>query len=177
MQDRAIKLFSIFATALSMLAALVVLFDVVGGSQVVWAAVSASALGLIPSLIGIWLLRSLTLERVKEKARVNIEEGNVHPILVSVRDRAMFSTQVIPAFLDAGVQRTRAFFLDLIPTLDLSPEEEEAEERFVIATAEDSGLARQEKIERLVLHFTGEQSVAEEAEQLSRGSEAGGPEA
>ena len=128
-----------------------------GGSQVLLALVSTSALGLIPTLIGLWLLSARTLRGFREKAErdaAGMEASRA--LLISAGDREVLTTQVIPAFLDAGVRRTRSFFLDLIPSLDLSPEGIEAEEKFVNATAEDPELHRHEKIERLVFHFAGD---------------------
>ncbi|HEX5525968.1 MAG TPA: hypothetical protein VFX44_02085 [Solirubrobacterales bacterium] len=154
MGNRGVKAFAVSATALSAVAAVGLILDTAGGGKQVGALASAIALGAIPSILGLWLVRKQTLREFRKKTKIDMQQGRA--MVRTPRDHDLLNTQVLPSFSDAGVDQTQDFFVDLISSLDLSLEEKEKQMAFINEVAENPDLPREDKIERIVLHFTSE---------------------
>jgi hypothetical protein len=154
------KYFAAAPTGTSVLASLLLTFDALGTDRAVWAIVAVVVLTLALTLVALWFARSRTIEAYREGAAASRskEGGSTSSrAIASAADREFLTTQVVPAFLDGGLDRTRDFFTAFIARLDLSDEEREMEEAFLTATLEDETLSRRARIDRIVHHFAPEE--------------------
>jgi hypothetical protein len=69
------------------------------------------------------------------------------------RKATILSKEIVPAFQDAGLSRSRDSFLHLVDDLGLEQGEAKQEKAFINQTVDDPDLDDQQKIDRLVRHF------------------------
>jgi hypothetical protein len=147
------------ATGISAVAAVLLTFDALGGSRAVWALAGTAAVAGLSSVLALWLSGRKIIAAYSERATAarSADQWSRSPrVEASARYEDYLNTQVVPAFLDAGLDRTRDVFAEFIGRLDLSEDEREKEFAFLEATYADPQLTRREKIHRLVQHFAPE---------------------
>jgi hypothetical protein len=135
------------------------ILSIAGPSKTVLVAVGVGVLAVVPGLLGIWLVDRGVRGRYEARIKEAHAAEHVAPIvgrLTSISDKEADSAirvQVVPAFSEIGVDRTRQAFRKLISDLDLPESEQQTLRTFLDKTAEDSQLGDQQKIEQMVFRF------------------------
>lgn len=153
------KFLALGATALGLLGALATTFDALGSQAAVWALLATGGTAVAGSLAGVWISARQTIrhyaEASTEAARTRASRGGRRQERPSatVADLVYRRAEVVPAFADAGLDRTRTFFLGLVDEVESQEEERRREKAFVESVYGDESLSKREKIEKLVEHF------------------------
>lgn len=143
------------ASALSAVAAIVLTVSALGGAQAAWALVAGVAASAVGSLVVLLISGRETISTYRQGA-TDAQSGlqpSSPPAAQLASDPDFLYRQVVPAFLDTGLDRTRKAFLDLVDHLDVSSEDREEERRFIDETYDDETLSPREKVSRIVSHF------------------------
>jgi hypothetical protein len=130
--------------------------NAIGTFRTVWAAVGAVLLVVLTSGVGLWRvgrrMRSDYLEAAVSAWPLKIEARS-GPDQTDYVDPYLLRKEIVPAFWDAGLQRSRSDFLQLVDSLNLEDEAATREKTYVERVVADSSLPDEVKIELLVRHF------------------------
>jgi|GEM_PF-5679322 len=153
MQSEIAKFLSLVLTSFSLLISLAVTVAALGVSAAVLVGLGTVAFTVVVTVAGVWLVGTRTRSRYAEQVMAMARETES---MVDTSTEALepeLSTEVVPAFQDIGVERTREAILEMIDKLDLPAEKAQKERDFVARVAADKSLARRDKVERIVRHF------------------------
>src|SRR2546425_1002985 len=95
------------ATVVSSLLAVLLTFQSLGQIRAIWALVGAAAVGLSFSVAGLWFARKTTIAAYTRGAEADwlSEVDEPRDSATSAAYQEFLSTQVVPAFVDGGLDR------------------------------------------------------------------------
>lgn len=153
---RTLQAFAISSNVIGVIAAVILAAEALGAPRAVWAAIAAFLLVGLTSGAGLWYVgRRMRGEYLAAAKSAHASDHRDSPVKTTVMfsDLDLLRKEIVPAFQDAGLNRSHTFFLELVDSLNLAEENARREKAFVNKTVADPSLTDQRKIDRLVRHF------------------------
>ncbi len=164
-RSRTLKAFAVSSNLLGIIAALILSAEALGAPDAVLVAIASVLLVALTSGVGLWYvsrrMRTQYLEAAKASYHAQ-ELADARAKAAMYSDPDLLRREIVPAFRDAGLVRSRDSFLSLVESLQLDAEATSREREFIEMTVKDPALRDQEKIDRLVSHFAPSLEATEE---------------
>ena len=136
------------ATTLSVVAAGLSTVDVLGSHRGVSTILIVGLATLLITTVAVWLAGRRALDTYRHSFKQR--EATV---IEKERRQAFLTTEVLPAFQDVGVDRTRRYFVNLVTDLQLDDTRRKTEFDFIEEVVARPSINKREKIDQLVRHF------------------------
>jgi hypothetical protein len=144
-------------TALCVAASVYLIFSTLGKKRALLALLGVVGITLVASLVALWISRKKAIRSYTEGVKVgwgvvDRRDSTSAPTATRAVDHDFLTREVVPAFLDSGLNQTRSVILELLDQLNMPPNQRTTAERFVDSTY-DSELSKRQKVEQIVFHF------------------------
>lgn len=153
---RAFQVFAISSNVIGVIAAVVLAAEALSVSSAAWAAIASMLLVGLTSGVGLWYVGRRTRDEylaAAKSAHTRDHAASPDETAAGLSDPDVLRREIVPAFQDAGLSRSRDFFLELVESLNLEQEEAARKKAYVDKIFTDQVLTDREKIDRLVRHF------------------------